>query len=77
MQLPPPLLALLLVILPPASGVDSLSANNASLLWGPYRPNLYMGIRPRMPDSLIAGLMWGKLEDMESSMYKYQWHVVV
>jgi mannosyl-oligosaccharide glucosidase len=36
--------------------------NNQSLLWGPYRPNLYFGIRPRIPKSLMAGLMWGKIE---------------
>lgn len=38
-------------------------ATNDSLLWGPYRPNLYFGVRPRQPSSLIAGLMWGKVED--------------
>jgi mannosyl-oligosaccharide glucosidase len=36
--------------------------NNQSLLWGPYRPNLYFGVRPRIPKSLMAGLMWGKIE---------------
>jgi mannosyl-oligosaccharide glucosidase len=36
--------------------------NNQSLLWGPYRPNLYFGIRPRLPQSLMTGLMWGKIE---------------
>ena len=29
-----------------------------SLLWGPYRPNLYFGIRPRLPHSLMTGLIW-------------------
>lgn len=38
-------------------------ATNDSLLWGPYRPNLYFGIRPRQPSSLISGLMWGRVED--------------
>lgn len=37
--------------------------NNQSLLWGPYRPNLYFGIRPRIPQSLMAGLMWAKVDD--------------
>ncbi|KAI0124410.1 glycoside hydrolase family 63 protein [Xylariales sp. AK1849] len=36
--------------------------NNQSLLWGPYRPNLYFGIRPRIPKSLMTGLMWGKVD---------------
>ncbi|PVI03888.1 glycoside hydrolase family 63 protein [Periconia macrospinosa] len=38
-------------------------ATNASLLWGPYRPNLYFGVRPRIPKSLMGGLLWTKVED--------------
>jgi mannosyl-oligosaccharide glucosidase len=68
MLLPSSLLALLCAILPTADAALDSASNNASLLWGPYRPNLYMGIRPRIPDSLIAGLMWGKAEEIESSM---------
>lgn len=34
------------------------TASNDSLLWGPYRPNLYFGVRPRIPKSLLTGLMW-------------------
>ncbi|KAK7246976.1 hypothetical protein RIF29_41850 [Crotalaria pallida] len=29
-----------------------------SLYWGTYRPQVYLGIRARTPQSLIAGLMW-------------------
>ncbi|KZZ96525.1 glucosidase I [Moelleriella libera RCEF 2490] len=36
--------------------------NNQSLLWGPYKPNLYFGVRPRIPNSLWTGLMWGRIE---------------
>ncbi|KAL8400611.1 hypothetical protein RB594_000856 [Gaeumannomyces avenae] len=36
--------------------------NNQSLLWGPYRPNLYFGVRSRAPKSLMTGLMWSKLD---------------
>lgn len=46
--------------------------NNQSLLWGPYRPNLYFGVRPRIPQSLMAGLMWGKIEtysDFQTSRF--------
>jgi Glycosyl hydrolase family 63 N-terminal domain len=39
------------------------AALNGSLLWGPYRPNLYFGIRPRIPKSLLAGLMWAKVDN--------------
>jgi mannosyl-oligosaccharide glucosidase len=41
-------------------------ASNDSLLWGPYRPNLYFGVRPRIPKSLMGGLMWTRVEDYES-----------
>lgn len=41
-------------------------ATNASLLWGPYKPNLYFGIRPRIPKSLAVGLLWAKVEDYTS-----------
>lgn len=32
--------------------------NDESLLWGPYKPNLYFGVRPRLPAGLWTGLMW-------------------
>jgi hypothetical protein len=41
-------------------------ASNDSLLWGPYRPNLYFGIRPRIPKSLMTGLLWTRVEDYQS-----------
>jgi mannosyl-oligosaccharide glucosidase len=34
------------------------SNHSAELLWGPYRSNLYFGMRPRLPQSLMTGLMW-------------------
>lgn len=37
--------------------------NNQSLFWGPYKSNLYFGVRPRTPDALWTGLMWGKVDD--------------
>jgi mannosyl-oligosaccharide glucosidase len=39
--------------------------NNQSLLWGPYRPNLYFGVRPRLPKSIMTGLMWGKVDNYQ------------
>lgn len=45
---------------------DFERATNQSLLWGPYRPNLYFGIRPRTPDGLLMGLMWARLDDYQS-----------
>lgn len=38
-------------------------ASNESLLWGPYRSNLYFGVRPRLPSSLSTGLLWARAED--------------
>lgn len=42
----------------------SNSLNNASWLWGPYRPNLYLGIRPQIPESLSMGIMWSNADDL-------------
>ncbi|RHZ88789.1 hypothetical protein Glove_21g288 [Diversispora epigaea] len=41
-------------------------ASNNSLLWGTYRPNLYFGTRPRLPESLMTGLIWFGLNDDHS-----------
>jgi mannosyl-oligosaccharide glucosidase len=49
-------------------------ASNDSLLWGPYRPNLYFGVRPRIPKSLMGGLMWTKVEDHTVQHSKWQLH---
>ncbi|GEQ68175.1 hypothetical protein JCM33374_g1842 [Metschnikowia sp. JCM 33374] len=34
------------------------SLSDDSLLWGPYRSGNYLGIRPRIPKSLMSGLFW-------------------
>ncbi|TLD15028.1 glucosidase I [Venturia nashicola] len=34
-----------------------------ALLWGPYRPNLYFGVRPRSPYGPTFGLMWGSTKE--------------
>ncbi|KAI4914433.1 hypothetical protein J4E85_010496 [Alternaria conjuncta] len=47
-------------------------ATNASLLWGPYRPNLYFGVRPRIPKSLMGGLMWTRVEDYQSVQHNFR-----
>ncbi|KAF2178121.1 glycoside hydrolase family 63 protein [Zopfia rhizophila CBS 207.26] len=74
MQLPTSLIWTILTLLSPIlSTAEGLASNNASLLWGPYRPNLYLGIRPRVPESLLMGLMWGRLEEVERRMAGYGW----
>lgn len=55
-------LGLLLLLLPAVSA----SRANDTLLWGPYRPNLYFGLRPRLPQSLMTGLMWFGTHDYAS-----------
>ncbi|KAI1170172.1 family 63 glycoside hydrolase [Nemania sp. FL0916] len=37
--------------------------NNQSLFWGPYRPNLYFGVRSRVPSGIAAALSWVKVDN--------------
>ncbi|KAK5105745.1 hypothetical protein LTR62_002194 [Meristemomyces frigidus] len=41
-------------------------SSNETLLWGAYRPNLYFGLRPRLPKSLTTGLLWSRVEDFQT-----------
>ena len=64
-----------------SSWVDALDAltenaklSNESLLWGPYRPNLYFGVRPRIPKSLTTGLLWAKVDSFDSVQHSmFSW----
>jgi mannosyl-oligosaccharide glucosidase len=38
---------------------------NQSLLWNPYRPNVYFGVRPRIPKSLVGGLLWSRVDNFQ------------
>ena len=66
---------LLLLLLPLGTlGKDSISDfhnDTQSLLWGPYRPNLYFGLRPRLPQSLMTGLMWFGTHEFSSIGRKF------
>ncbi|EPQ58475.1 glycoside hydrolase [Gloeophyllum trabeum ATCC 11539] len=42
------------------------SNESESLLWGAYRPGLYFGLRPRLPQSLMTGLIWFGTQDFMS-----------
>ncbi|KIL68625.1 glycoside hydrolase family 63 protein [Amanita muscaria Koide BX008] len=55
----------LFLLLPLASAALSTDAND-TLLWGPYRTNLYFGLRPRIPQSLMTGFMWFGTQDYRS-----------
>lgn len=46
---------------------DTGKLSNESLLWGPYRPNLYFGIKPRIPNSILTGLLWAQVDDYQSA----------
>lgn len=60
----------LLFLLNPCKAQNAFAENaklsNDSLLWGPYRPNLYFGVRPRLPKSLLTGLLWAKVDSFDS-----------
>ena len=45
---------------------QSSKLSNETLLWGPYRPNLYFGVRPRIPKSLVTGLLWAKVDNFQN-----------
>lgn len=45
---------------------ENAKVSNDTLLWGPYRPNLYFGVRPRIPKSLMTGLLWANVNSFES-----------
>ncbi len=64
---------IILSILAVASGeaaqeilTESSTQSNDTLLWGPYRPNLYFGVRPRIPKSLTTGLLWAKVDSFQN-----------
>ncbi|KAG2020673.1 glucosidase I [Coprinopsis cinerea AmutBmut pab1-1] len=54
-----------LLFLPVLPAVLAQGAND-TLLWGAYRPNLYFGLRPRIPESLMTGMMWFGTQDFMS-----------
>ncbi|CCU79720.1 mannosyl-oligosaccharide glucosidase [Blumeria hordei DH14] len=51
---------------------SSAQQKNDSLLWGPYRPNLYFGIKPRIPQSFLGGLMWTRVDDFTSLQQNFR-----
>ncbi|PWN54015.1 glycoside hydrolase [Violaceomyces palustris] len=49
---------------PPAPElVTARNQADSSLLWGTYRPQIYFGMRPRLPESILMGLMWFGVQD--------------
>nr|XP_043606881.1 mannosyl-oligosaccharide glucosidase GCS1 [Erigeron canadensis] len=49
---------------PKIMGLDMFQGEHKeSLYWGTYRPHLYFGVRARIPESLVFGLMWLGVKD--------------
>ncbi|RKF75570.1 putative mannosyl-oligosaccharide glucosidase [Golovinomyces cichoracearum] len=44
-----------------------------NFLWGPYRPSLYFGIRPRIPQSFLGGLMWARVDDVATVQERFRY----
>ncbi|KAF9533425.1 glycoside hydrolase [Crepidotus variabilis] len=53
------------ILVVPLATLASARSNNDTL-WGAYRPNLYFGLRPKIPKSLMTGLMWFGTQDYQS-----------
>ncbi|KAF8459900.1 glycoside hydrolase family 63 protein [Gautieria morchelliformis] len=58
----------LLLLLPLLSSTLAATNDSESLVWGTWRPGLYFGLRPRLPQSLMTGLIWFGTQDFESFM---------
>ena len=53
-----------------SADVLAIKAQNQSLYWGTYRPNLYFGTRTRAADTnLLTGLIWFGANDLESGKW--------
>lgn len=45
-------------------------AQNESLFWGTYRPNLYFGTRTRSETNFMTGLMWFGAKSFEDRAWQ-------
>lgn len=48
-----------------AAGNAEPHSAGTDTLWGTYRPQLYFGMRPRLPESLLTGLAWFPTNDYQ------------
>ncbi|QIX02503.1 hypothetical protein AMS68_008020 [Peltaster fructicola] len=48
-------------------------ASNETLLWGPYKPNLYFGVRPRLPKSVSLGMLWARTDNFDHISPNVRW----
>lgn len=49
-----------------SANVDTAPKGKDWQTWSPYRPGLYFGVRPNIPETLLMGLMWGNGTDKDS-----------
>lgn len=64
---------LLWLLLPLVPAVLPHPTNESQeLFWGMYRPNLYFGLRPRVPQSLMTGFMWFGTQDFQSVAREFE-----
>jgi mannosyl-oligosaccharide glucosidase len=56
----------ILVAAAPLACSAASATNDSALLWGAYRPNLYFGLRPQLPQSLMTGLVWFGTQDYQA-----------
>ena len=64
--------AVLLLATTVVADILPTTANNSSLLWGTYRPNLYFGTKPRIPESVMTGLMWFNAGEVQGFQRMYR-----
>ncbi|CAG9954091.1 unnamed protein product [Clonostachys rosea f. rosea IK726] len=47
--------------------------NDESLFWGPYKSNLYFGVRPKSPKGFWSSLMWGGVNSYERTPHVFRY----
>lgn len=50
-----------------AAGGRDETATKDWQTWAPYRPGLYFGVRPNVPETMLMGLMWANADDLLNS----------
>lgn len=60
------------LLLVEASNASSVAARQGETpswqTWGPYRPNLYFGVRPQISEAFLMGLMWASGESRDKML---------
>lgn len=67
------LFSLICHVFSPVSAAHSIAARAEDEVpawqrWGPYRPGLYFGVRPQIPETFLMGLMWASGESRDEML---------